>query len=281
MPASKAAVGLREPAMQMRRPRDGWIGSGWKMNMTLGEARGYASALRDYIAQHDPGLNVFVVPPFTALDAVREALRGSTVYLGAQNMHWCEHGPYTGEISPVMLTDVGVRIVELGHSERRAGCGETDVTVNRKVLAALRHGLRPLICVGESASERDLGVAAESVARQVMVALAGVPAKAAEDVLLAYEPVWAIGESGIPAEPVYAARMHEVIRAAVSKVCGARAAACVPVLYGGSVDPGNVPAFAAEPSLDGLFIGRASWQVASFVACIEAFQNGRRQTVTA
>jgi triosephosphate isomerase len=258
-----------------------WIGAGWKMNMTLREAREYASTLRGYRARRDPGVHIFVVPPFTALDAVRHALGESPVYLGAQNMHWREHGAFTGEISPVMLTDVGVRIVELGHSERRAACGETDLTVNRKVLAALAHGLRPLICVGEDASERDFGVGPECITRQTKIALAGVAPESLREVLFAYEPVWAIGEAGTPAEPAYAARMHEIIRAAIAQNYGVDAAASVLVLYGGSVHPGNVAAFAAQPTVDGLFIGRAAWRVASFIECIEAYQQARHRAATA
>lgn len=249
--------------------------------MTLAEAREYASVLREYVTRRDPGVHLFIVPPFTALDAVRRALGDAPVHVGAQNMHWCDRGAFTGEISPVMLTDLGVRIVELGHSERRAAFGETDVTVNRKVLAALAHGLRPLICVGEDAAERDFGVGPESVARQVKIALAGVAPGLLPQVLFAYEPVWAIGDAGTPAEPAYAAKMHEVIRAAIGASFGAHPAAQVPVLYGGSVHPGNVPAFAAEPGVDGLFIGRASWQVRSFIECVEAYQAGRRRARTA
>jgi triosephosphate isomerase len=196
-------------------------------------------------------------------------------------MHWREDGAFTGEISPLMLKDVGVSIVELGHSERRAECGETDDTVNRKVRSALAHGLRPLICVGESAADRDAGVAGERVGRQVTTALDGVPAASLRTVLFAYEPVWAIGEGGTPAEPAYAARMHEEIRVAIGECGGSQAAAQVPILYGGSVDPLNVPAFAAQPAVDGLFIGRASWRIASFLECIEAFQTGRLRARTA
>ena len=258
-----------------------WLGAGWKMNMLLGEAREYAAALRDYLAQQDPGAQVFIVPPFTVLDAVRQILQGSAIHLGAQNMHWREQGAVTGEISSLMLKDLGVDLVELGHSERRAEFGETDDTVNRKVLAALAHGLRPLICVGESAAEREYGVAAECVGRQVKIALHGIPAEVVGDVLFAYEPVWAIGEGGTPAEPDYAGRMHEVIRAAIGQGYGRQIGARVSILYGGSVHPGNVAAFAVQPSVDGLFIGRASWRVASFIECIEAYQQGRLRAVTA
>jgi triosephosphate isomerase len=250
------------------------------MNKDLSEAEAYAWALRTYLAEHDIGVNVFIVPPFTALSTVRRVLKDSNVYLAAQNMHWEPRGAFTGEISPLMLKDVGVSIVELGHSERRANCGETDYTVNRKVLAALEHDLRPLICIGETATEREFGIAAESVSRQVKIALKGVPEHRVREVLLAYEPVWAIGASGTPADPAYANSMHGAIRRAVAELYGDPVAAGVPVLYGGSVDLGNLGGFAGQPLVDGLFIGRAGWDVASFIECIKAFEAARSRRMT-
>lgn len=250
------------------------------MNKSLREAEAYAATLRTYLAEHETRVNLFIVPPFTALGAVRKALKGASVYLAAQNMHWAPSGAFTGEISPLMLKDVGVSIVELGHSERRAEFGETDYTVNRKVLAALEHDLRPLVCVGETAIERGFGVGAESVIRQVKIALKGVPARDMRAVLLAYEPVWAIGDAGTPANPAYANSMHNIIRRAVADLYGELAAANVPILYGGSVNPGNVAALAGQPLVEGLFIGRASWDAASFIGCLQAFENARQVSTT-
>jgi triosephosphate isomerase len=246
------------------------------MNKTLKEAKEYAAGLADYLTRHPTQVHIFVVPPFTALHAVSEVLKDSGVIVGAQNMHWSDGGSFTGEISPLMLRDVGVSFVELGHSERRAQFGETDDAVNRKVLAALAHRLRPLICVGETAVERDCNVAQEAVSRQVKIALNGVPEHRVPDVVFAYEPVWAIGESGTPAEPAYANSMHAAIRIALGQTYGDDAASAVAVLYGGSVSPENVAAFAGQPLIDGLFIGRASWDVTSFIKCIRAFEGARR-----
>ncbi|HEY6103561.1 MAG TPA: triose-phosphate isomerase [bacterium] len=252
------------------------MGSGWKMNKTVKEAREYAARLADYLAGHPARARIFVVPPFTALQTVGQVLKDSGVIVGAQNMHWSDGGAFTGEISPGMLRDVGVSLVELGHSERRAQFGETDETVNRKVLAAFQHTLRPLVCVGETAVERDGNVGNDAVIRQVTIALRDVPEDRVQDVMFAYEPVWAIGESGTPAEPAYANAMHGVIQTAVGQAYGDRIASAVAVLYGGSVEPGNVAAFARQPLIDGLFIGRASWDVTSFITCIQAFEGARR-----
>jgi triosephosphate isomerase len=246
------------------------------MNKTLREAEAYAAALKAYVATRRLRVNVFIVPPFTALSAVHRIVKDSPIRLAAQNMHWEPAGAWTGEISPIMLRDAGAGMVELGHSERRAAFGETDDTINRKVLAALAHGLRPLICVGETAAERAFGVAHESVARQVKIAVAGVPVPSVRDVLIAYEPVWAIGGAGTPADPDDVNRLHGTIRQALAEAVGEPAAAEVPVLYGGSVNLDNLAGFAAQPLVDGLFIGRAAWDVTSFLACIDAFEAARR-----
>ncbi|MBW2121085.1 MAG: triose-phosphate isomerase [Deltaproteobacteria bacterium] len=253
-----------------------WVGTGWKMNKLLAEAEAYARSLREFVDGHAPEIEVFIVPPFTVLRRTCEILKGSPVKVGAQNMHWEERGAFTGEISPLMVKDCGADLVELGHSERRAQFGETDYTVNRKVLAALGHGLRPLVCVGETGPEKAFGVARECVARQVKIALKDVPESRIGEVILAYEPVWAIGESGTPAEPDYANSVHGVIRDAVSGLYGSRAAGEVPVLYGGSVDAENGPLFVREKEVDGLFVGRAAWDVRGLIRIIEAVQGESR-----
>ena len=235
-----------------------WIGTSWKMNKTLTQARDFAGALG---AAPDPGTGVqrFVIPPFTALREVKAMLADTSVKVGAQNMHWAEDGPWTGEISAPMLRDCGADLVELGHSERRAHFGETDQTVGLKVAAALRHGLIPLICIGETADQRAAGRARDVLAGQVRAALAGVTTQA--PLLLAYEPVWAIGASGVPATADYAdARQAEII-AVAGDVLGRR----VPCLYGGSVNPGNCAELIACPHIDGLFIGRSAWDAAGYL----------------
>jgi triosephosphate isomerase len=254
--------------------RQTWIGTGWKMNKTLSEATSYAQTLRQFVKSKEPSVQVFVVPPFTALCKVGEVLNDTPVLVGAQNMHWEEWGAFTGEISPLMIRDCGARLVELGHSERRAEFGETDFTVNRKVLSALRHQLRPLVCVGETAVEKQAGVTRECVARQVKLALKDVPKDRVKEVLFAYEPVWAIGEGGTPADPEYANAVQGFIREAAADLYGPDGAADLTVLYGGSVNTVNAAALAKQPNVDGLFIGRAAWEAASFIHLIELVEKG-------
>lgn len=239
-----------------------WLGTGWKMNKTRAEAAAYCAALRDTGDLAGLPLQLFVLPPFTALAEVAAALAATPVLVGAQNCHWADSGAWTGEISAAQVKDCGAALVELGHSERRTHFGETDGAINRKVKAALAAGLIPLVCVGETALERDLDAAAVTVARQARMALAGVAAADLDRVLLAYEPVWAIGEGGEPATPAYANAIHAAIKQAVTDLAGRP----VPVLYGGSVNPANAAELAAEPDIDGLFIGRAAWQPEGLIA---------------
>lgn len=239
-----------------------WIGTSWKMHKTLAEAQAFAVALADADDARDPRTQRFVIPPFTAAREVASMLSGTSVKVGAQNMHWADQGPWTGEISPPMLTDCGLQIVELGHSERRAHFGETDETVGLKTEAAVRHGLIPLICVGETLAEREAGRAVEVLEAQVRGALGGLSSdQRTAPILIAYEPVWAIGEGGIPATSDYAdARQAEIIAVAAS-VLGHT----VPCLYGGSVNPGNCQELIGCPHVDGLFIGRSAWSVDGYL----------------
>ncbi len=241
-----------------------WVGTGWKMNKTLAEAEAYADALRQAFAAAPPTVNVFVVPPFTVLRQVKQRLAGAPVLVGAQNMHWDDTGAWTGEISAPMLTDCGADLVELGHSERRTHFNETDAAVGGKVAAARRHGLIALVCIGETRDEREAGAADEVLARQTRAALAHVPGANPAEVVFAYEPVWAIGSGGEPATPDYAEARHRAIKAAAAETM----AATPQVLYGGSVNADNCAGFAAQPSIDGLFIGRAAWDVAGLIDII-------------
>ena len=241
-----------------------WIGAGWKMNKTVAEARGYIATLLSLLPETMDEVRLFVVPSFTALSAVREAIGSRPVLLGAQNMHWAEAGAYTGEISIGMLLESGVDLVELGHSDRRKMVGETDAASNRKGKLAVRHGLRPLGCVGESVSERDAGASAETVVRQVKLALSGVSPDDLGRCLVAYEPIWAIGDSGVAATPQHVRDTHQEIHEALRELTPHR----VPVLYGGSVDHSNVAQFAGEANVDGLFISRAAWQPEGFASMI-------------
>ena len=238
-----------------------WIGTSWKMNKTLAEARVFAEGLLAE-PQDDPRIQRFVIPPFTAVRDVKAMLKDTSVKVGAQNMHWADDGAWTGEISPVMLTDCGLDLVELGHSERREHFGETDETVGLKTEAAIRHGLVPLICIGETLAQREAGRATEVLASQVRGALSKLDDRQkGQPILFAYEPVWAIGAGGIPASADYADARQAEIAATAEAVLGRR----VPCLYGGSVNPGNCAELIACPHVDGLFIGRSAWVVEGYL----------------
>lgn len=241
-----------------------WIGTSWKMNKTLAQAQVYAEGL--LAASIDENIQPFIVPPFTALREVKAMLADTSVQVGAQTMHWADEGAWTGEISPTMLTDCGADLVELGHSERRAHFGETDEVVGKKVEAAVRHGLVPLICIGETAQQRDSGQADAVLQTQVEAALGLLTdTQKTATILLAYEPVWAIGEGGEPASPDYAddrqAQIADVARAVTGQP--------VPSLYGGSVNPDNCVDLISCPHVDGLFIGRSAWNVEGYLDILE------------
>jgi triosephosphate isomerase len=239
-----------------------WIGTSWKMHKTLAEAQAFARGLQAGLAAIDPRIQPFVVPPFTAVREVKAMLSGTRVKVGAQNMHWDDEGAWTGEVSPLMLTDCGLDLVELGHSERRAHFGETDATVGLKVAAAVRHGLIPLICIGETLADRESGQADKVLETQTRAALGGIPVdRRTAPVLLAYEPVWAIGVNGIPATADYADARHARIAEVARDVMGRD----VPCLYGGSVNPGNCAELIACPHVYGLFIGRSAWAVDGYL----------------
>ena len=241
-----------------------WIGTSWKMNKTLAEGRAFAEGLA--AAAGDPRIQRFVIPPFTAVREVAQLLAGTDVKVGAQNMHWAEAGAWTGEVSAPMLTDCGAHVVELGHSERRTHFGETDETVGLKTEAAVRHGLVPLICIGETGDEKDAGRADAVLRTQVEGAFARLSAdQKGAPLLLAYEPVWAIGEGGTPASPDYAQDRHGRIAEVARDVTGRD----VPCLYGGSVNPGNCAELIARDHIDGLFIGRSAWAVEGYLDILD------------
>lgn len=239
-----------------------WIGTSWKMNKTLAEAKVFAKALVEADADRDDRIQRFVIPSFTNVREVKQILEDTSVKVGAQNMHWADGGAWTGEVSPLMLKDCNLDVVELGHSERREHFGETDETVGRKTEAAVRHGLIPLICIGETLAEREAGRAQEVLEAQVRGALGHLADdQKSAPILLAYEPVWAIGVNGIPATSDYAdARQAEII-AVAEDVLGRK----VPCLYGGSVNPENCEELIQCPHIDGLFIGRSAWRVEGYL----------------
>lgn len=239
-----------------------WVGTSWKMNKTLGEALAFAEALAAFAPSLDARIQPFVIPPFTSGREVARALAATRVKVGAQTMHWEDAGAWTGEISALMLKDCGLDLVELGHSERRAHFGESDRTVGLKTAAALRHGLTPLVCVGETLAEREAGRAQQVLAAQVEEALAFLTdADRSAEVLFAYEPVWAIGTGGIPATAEYA----DAQQALIKRTAAGMLAMAPPVLYGGSADAGNAAELVRQPHIDGLFIGRAAWAAEGYI----------------
>jgi triosephosphate isomerase len=242
------------------------IAGNWKMYKTVGEAVALVTALSEGFTGSDDR-EVLVCPPFTALHAVASALEGSPIRVGAQDLFYEKQGAFTGAISPVMLRDVGCTYVIVGHSERRQVFGDDDALVNRKLHAALAHDLRPILCVGETKPQRDAGQAEQVVVGQVRAGLQQVSPDALQSVVIAYEPVWAIG-TGDTATPQDAQAMHATIRATLAELYGAAAADQVRVQYGGSVKPDNVDELMRQPDIDGALVGGASLTPESFLRII-------------
>ena len=238
----------------------------WKMHATIPEARALATGIRDGL-KRPRGVEVAVCPPFTALAAVAEIVNGTPIALGAQNCHHEPSGAHTGEISPPMLLDLGCRFVLVGHSERRRELGENDTLINRKLIAAMAHGLTPVLCVGETADERRQGLTFTTVEGQLRAGLAGVEAAALGKVVLAYEPVWAIG-TGVNASPSQAAEVHGYLRGLVSELASKEVAQSLRILYGGSVKADNIDALGAETEIDGALVGGASLVAQGFIAIV-------------
>lgn len=239
-----------------------FIAGNWKMYKTIGEAVSLAADLREKLAGCEEKL--MVAPPFTALKAVGDVLAGSNILLGAQNMGPEEQGAHTGEVSVLMLKDVGVRVVILGHSERRHTYGETDQLINRKVRLALMHDLEVILCIGETLEEREAGRLEEVIRTQLEGGLAGVGIEQLSRVTLAYEPVWAIG-TGRNATPEDADAVHAFCRRVIAQLYSQEAAASITIQYGGSVKPENAAALMAKPNIDGALVGGASLKAESFV----------------
>lgn len=244
------------------------VAGNWKMNKGLYETR---DLIRDlFPVLHDvEDVEVVICPPFVGLGVARRELEDSTIKLGAQNMHWSNSGAFTGEISPLMLRELCEYVI-LGHSERRAMFGETDETVNKKVLAALANGLKPIVCVGETLDENQSGITAEVVGRQVRADLQGLTQEQAEQVVIAYEPVWAIG-TGLAATPEGANAVHkDVIRPILREMFGEEIGDGMRILYGGSVNPANAEELFGQSDIDGGLIGGASLKAESFIALVKA-----------
>ncbi|MGP9580336.1 MULTISPECIES: triose-phosphate isomerase [unclassified Brachybacterium] len=241
-----------------------WVGTSWKMTKTLAEARTWAEGLRDHLAgTASTGVQPFVIPSFTATATVAGILgEDSPALLGVQNAHWEDAGAWTGEISVPQAKDAGARIVEIGHSERREHFGETVETTRLKVAAALRHGLTPLLCIGESAEVKETGGSAEFILDQARGALTGLSDEELSRVVIAYEPIWAIGEKGRPAT---VSELIEPFAALGAEYSGTVAG----LLYGGSVNLDNAAELLGIEHVTGLFVGRTAWQLEG---CLQLLQ---------
>lgn len=244
------------------------IAGNWKMNKTVEQAR-------QLVAEMLPGLQAVtqvervLCPPFTALPALAEALKGSGVGLGAQDMHWEAAGAYTGEVAPAMVREYCEYVI-IGHSERRTYFGETDATVNKKVKAALAVGLTPIVCIGETLAENEAGRTADVVIRQVKDGLAELTAEDGARIVIAYEPVWAIGTGRAASGEIANQVVGEYIRTALAAAFGRQVAQGIRVLYGGSVTAANAAEFFGEPEIDGALVGGASLKVAEFLGIVQA-----------
>lgn len=249
----------------------------WKMYKTPGEAGAFASALREQITV-ETDVEVIVCPPFPAIPAVAEALAGSQIGWGAQNMYWAFEGAYTGEVSAPMLQELGCRYVILGHSERRTHFGETDELIRRKLETALIYSLCPIFCLGENSTIREAGHAEEFCLEQLRVGLKGLTWQDPTDLVVAYEPVWAIGtgKTAIPADVV---AVIQILREELAQSYGRSFASQVRFLYGGSIKSGYIGSFMGEEGIDGVLVGGASLDLGSFVEIIRGTIAARRQIV--
>lgn len=241
------------------------MGTNLKMYKTAVQTQEYLSALQAATNDVRKDVTLFVIPSYPALERAANTVKDRAILLGAQNMHPEEQGQFTGEVSPLMLQEFGIDIVEIGHSERRHVFHETDEQENKKVLSALDHGFTALLCVGETAEQKAAGIADDVLSMQLKIGLSGVKADQADRVWVAYEPVWAIGVNGVPASADYVRERHASIRRVLTKLFPARE---IPVLYGGSVNPQNAEELIVQPDVDGLFTGRAAWEAEKFNALI-------------
>jgi triosephosphate isomerase len=243
----------------MRKPL---IAANWKMYKTPAQAEEYVKTFLPLVAGHDRD-EIVICPSDTSLNAVIPAVAGSNVGVGAQNMHFAEEGAYTGETSALMLTAIGATYIIIGHSERRQYFNETDETVNKKLATALKHKLTPIVCIGEILAEREAGHTDEVLRKQISLALVGVVPEDAENIVVAYEPVWAIG-TGKTATPEIAASAHLLIRSEIARRLGRHVADSIRILYGGSVKPDNATVLLNQPEIDGALVGGASLDPQSF-----------------
>ncbi|MCK9281365.1 MAG: triose-phosphate isomerase [Melioribacteraceae bacterium] len=246
------------------------IAGNWKMNYSIEESVKLISELKQGLTETDA--KVIICPPFTSLETANALLKGSKIELGAQNMHNETSGAFTGDISASMLKSVGCKYVILGHSERRAIFGESNEFINKKVHKALSENLVPILCVGESLEEREKNITKDVVKNQLVVGLDSVSAEQAEGIIIAYEPVWAIG-TGKTASPAQAQEVHEFIRSLISEKYGQETAEKVIIQYGGSVKPDNASELLSQKDIDGALVGGACLKADSFLGIIKAAKN--------
>lgn len=254
------SIYFKEAAMQKKL----YFGTNLKMYKTISETTSYLQKLADNtkdISREE--IELFVIPSFTTLESATASIDRNLIKLGAQNMCWEDQGQFTGEISPLMLKELNLDLVMIGHSERRHVFGETDADENKKVKASLNHGFTTLLCIGETLEEKNFGISDEVLRTQLKVGFHDVPVEQTSKIWVAYEPVWAIGVNGIPASVDYAEEKHRVIKDTLIEIFG-EAGKEIPVLYGGSVNPGNANDLIVQPSIDGLFTGRSAWQADAF-----------------
>ncbi len=245
----------------MRKPI---IAGNWKMYKNIGDAIELANGLkREFFKIERDDIDIVLCPVYTCLSEVAEVIANSNIALGAQNVYWQDEGAFTGEISPVMLKDAGCAYVIIGHSERRQFFGETNETVNKKVKAALKHGLLPIVCVGESLAQREANQTFQVLADHVQNGLAGLTEEDMSKIVIAYEPVWAIG-TGKTATSAQAQEAHKYIRDLLVKLYNQEIAGNIRIQYGGSVKPENIEEIMGQPDVDGALVGGASLKVESF-----------------
>lgn len=239
------------------------IGTNWKMHKTIDEGKVYSQKISEiYDKLNEENIQLFFIPPHTSLVPIKEQMNPK-IWLGAQNMHWEEEGAFTGEISPLMLKEIGIDLIELGHSERRQYYNENDSDLNKKVHAALKFNITPLLCIGETLEHKNHGISKEILSMQLKVCLHGVSEDQVENILIAYEPVWAIGAGSIEAEPMYVHEIHDNIRQVLVELFP-KTGHDIPILFGGSVNGRNAVSYLKGPQVNGLFIGRSAWDLEKF-----------------
>ena len=251
-----------------RKYRKTIIAGNWKMNKTLSETKAFAEEIKPQLGKHK-WCEVVLCVPYVNIPAAVRLFKDTRVAIGAENLHYENSGAFTGEVSAQMLKEVGVKYVIIGHSERREYYNETDFAVNKKVKAALAAGLHPIVCVGESLEQRELGVTSELISYQVKCALAGLDAAQVRKIVIAYEPLWAIG-TGKTATAEQAGEVCQTIRAIIRKEFGARVARAVTIQYGGSMNAKNAAELLAQPDVDGGLIGGAALKAPDFLQIINA-----------